>query len=87
LYDQWRSNVIPSEDFEKFYRVEHFDNAGEMNTREDLQKTIPVISDFEEILQHVNEMSVLGADRIILHNVNRMQEAFIQDAGRYLLKQ
>ncbi len=81
LCDQWRSNIIPGEKFARFYKVEHFDAEGEKNSVEDVMKAIPVYTDIQEIKSHIREMSGLGAERIILHNVNRLQEEFIMDAS------
>lgn len=78
-YDQWRSNILPLEQLADYSRVKQFDEAAETTTPEEVKNVIPVYSDMRVLRKQMNEYLQLGIDRLILHNVNRGQETFIED--------
>lgn len=78
-YDQWRSNILSLEKLADYSRVKQFDEAAETTTPEEVKNVIPVYSDMRVLRDQLNEYLQLGIDRLILHNVNREQEAFIED--------
>jgi coenzyme F420-dependent glucose-6-phosphate dehydrogenase len=85
-YDQWRNNVLPPEMLATLQYVSHFDVAGRAVTRDDLQQRLPISDDPAFFQARIREFQDVGCDHIILHNVNRHQEEFIEDFGRVVLK-
>jgi coenzyme F420-dependent glucose-6-phosphate dehydrogenase len=79
-WDQWRSNVLPREKLADLYTVEQFDAASEGISREEVLRAIPVFTSMDALHEQVKRLEqATGASRIILHNVNRLQEEFLQD--------
>lgn len=78
-FDQWRSNILPVEKLADMHKVEHFDDAGKNTSIADVIDIIPVITDMEELHQRIKVYEELGAERIVLHNINKMHEEFIAD--------
>lgn len=78
-YDQWRSNLLSTDRLANLSRVEQFDNAAKSVTIEDVKNSIPVYTDMTALREQLHTYAQLGVDEIILHNVNRMQELFIED--------
>lgn len=84
-YDQWRTNILSPQDLADISRVEQFDKKSESITREDLKEKILITSDIEACLKYIEPIIGLGIDNLILHNVNRNQEDFIEDFGATVL--
>lgn len=80
---QWRSNIISEENLPDLYKPEHFDNAAKNITQDDLEKKIDIITNIEELFEKISELDTMQVSRVILHNVNRNQEKFIQDFAAY----
>jgi len=78
-FDQWRSNILPPEKINGLHRVEEFDEACNHMKIEDVMESIPIFSDMSELLQIIDQLESTDAERIILHNVNRLHEDFIED--------
>lgn len=83
-YDQWRSNILPPDQLADFSEVSQFEKAAKGTTRLDVENAIPIYSEIGVLQKQVNAYLGLGVDRLILHNVNRMQDIFIEDFGRLL---
>ncbi|MCC6287420.1 MAG: TIGR03885 family FMN-dependent LLM class oxidoreductase [Chitinophagaceae bacterium] len=81
-YDQWRSNVLPAEKLANYARVEQFDEASENILPGEVMHAIPVYSDIYALRKSIQEYLSLDIDRLILHNVSRHQEIFIEDYGQ-----
>jgi len=81
-YDQWRSNVLPIDHLANLSQVEQFDKAAESVTAEEVRKAIPVYTDMTALREQLHAYAQLGVEGIILHNVNRLQEIFIEDYGQ-----
>jgi coenzyme F420-dependent glucose-6-phosphate dehydrogenase len=84
-YEQWRTNIFQGTVLGDLPSTEHFDAAAEFVKPEDLQKMVRVSSDPEEHIKWLEDDTKLEFERIILHNVNRDQETFIEDFGKYVL--
>lgn len=82
-FDQWRSNILPREKLADFYYVEQFDAAAEDVTPEQVLESVPVFTSIQSLMKELKPLIDLNVDRIILHNINRMQEEFINDYGHY----
>jgi coenzyme F420-dependent glucose-6-phosphate dehydrogenase len=85
-YDQWRNNVLPGEMLATLRYVSDFDIAGQAVTYEELRRQLPISNDPAFFHARIREYQEAGCDHIILHNVNRRQEEFIEDFGRVVLK-
>ncbi len=83
--EQWRTNVLDSDQLTDLKRIKDFEKAAEHVDLEELQKSVRISSDLEQHKQWIQEDISLGFSTIILHNVNRQQELFIRDFGRDLI--
>jgi probable non-F420 flavinoid oxidoreductase len=83
-YDQWRTNIFGGSVLADLWRVEQFDALGEMVQREELNQMINISNDLEVHAEKIRSYIDLGFENIILHNVNRDQQTFINDFSRIL---
>ena len=81
-YDQWRSNMLPVEQLADYDRVSQFDEVSKNISVEDVINAIPVYSDIRALRESIQKYLELDIDRLILHNVSRRQEIFIEDYGQ-----
>jgi coenzyme F420-dependent glucose-6-phosphate dehydrogenase len=78
-WDQWRSNLLPSEQLGDFYKPEQFDEATKDMTPGEVKNKVHVYTSMEQLLHMLHSLRAFNPTRIILHNVNRLQEEFIAD--------
>jgi hypothetical protein len=64
---------------------EHLDAAAEFITAEEVASEVRTSADLREHAEWLKTDIELGFTRLYLHNVNREQEAFIEDFGREVL--
>lgn len=86
-YDQWRTNILSSTILDDLWRVTQFDAAAQFVRPEDLKGMVHVSSSLQQHTDWIRQYIDLGFEKIILHNVNREQERFIQDFGDKVLPQ
>jgi len=84
-YDQWRTNIFESTVLGDMWMVEQFDAMGEFVQHNELEKMVRISSDVQEHIDWIKSDMELGFERIILHNVNKQQEGFINDFGENVL--
>lgn len=84
-WDQWRTNVLPPEILDDLWTVRQFDVTGEYVKKEDMRKFVNVSADVNKHIDWIRSYIDLGFEKIILHNVNREQERFIQDFGEKVI--
>ncbi len=84
-YDQWRANILSPDELADFTRPEQFDAAAEKITRQDIIDKVPIHENIPSLMEAIGKMDY--ADCIILHNVNKHQELFIQDYSRWKLSE
>jgi len=84
-FDQWRTNVFSGTALSDLWQVEQFDALGEFVQREELSKMVRISSDIQKHIDWIKQDMDLGFEKIVLHNVNRQQELFIQDFGEKVL--
>lgn len=84
-YDQWRSNCIEPHQLANLYSVEQFDALTEDIPLEKITANMPISSNPEDFVKTINEILSVGVEHIILHNVNRNQELFVEDFGTHVL--
>ncbi len=85
VFHQWRTNIFPGKVKGDLWKVEHFDALGEFVTIGDIKKKILVSSNIQQHIDSLKEYAELGFEKIILHNVGRNQEEFINVFGEKVL--
>lgn len=78
-FEQWRTNLLPQDKLTDYDHVRDFEQAAKNVTREQLKDVIPVYSTIEALKNQLQQYLQLDIDRLLLHNVNREQETFIDD--------
>lgn len=86
-YEQWRTNIFESSVLAELWKPEQFDAAAEFVKLKDLQQSINISSDIQQHIRWLKAYLDLGVDSLILHNVNREQELFIEDFGKLVIPQ
>lgn len=86
-YDQWRTNVLSSEILDDLWQVAQFDAAAQFVRPEDLKGMVHISASLQQHTDWIRPYIDLGFEKIILHNVNRGQERFINDFGDKVLPQ
>ncbi len=84
-FDQWRTNIFSGSVLGDLWKVEQFDALGDQVQPKQLSKMVRISDDLNQHLDWIQQDAELGFERIILHNVNRGQEQFIQDFGKQVL--
>ncbi len=84
-FDQWRTNIFQGSVLGDMPTVAHFDAAAEFVKPEDMFKHVRISSELTEHIEWIKKDIDLGIEKIILHNVNREQQLFIEDFGRKVL--
>ncbi|MDR6339521.1 putative non-F420 flavinoid oxidoreductase [Filimonas zeae] len=84
-YEQWRNNLLPSPLLADLAFPAQFDAAGQYISKEKVQNKIPVSSSLQYHTDKIGAYLETGCSRLILHNVNRQQERFIEDFGSRVL--
>ncbi len=85
VFDQWRTNIFPGKVKGDLWKVEHFDALGEFVTMKDIQEKMLVSSKIQQHIDSLKKYAALGFEKIILHNVGRNQEEFINEFGDKVL--
>ena len=80
-YDQWRTNIFQGTVLADLWRVEHFDAIGEFVKVDDLKENVHISSKADQHIAWLKQYVDLGFEKIILHNVGRNQEEFINVFG------
>jgi len=86
-HDQWRTNIFHSTVLGDLWQVEQFDELGKFVQPEELKGMVRISSDVQQHIDWIAKDMELGFERVILHNVNREQELFINDFGEKILPQ
>jgi coenzyme F420-dependent glucose-6-phosphate dehydrogenase len=84
-YEQWRTNVFPSEVLAELWRLDQFEAIARYVRPEDLDASIRISADPQRHQAWLQQDLALGVSQINLDNVNREQEAFISDFGERVL--
>jgi probable non-F420 flavinoid oxidoreductase len=84
-HDQWRANILSGPVLENLRTPEQLDAAAEFITAEEVASEVRTSADLDEHIEWLKTDIELGFTRLYLHNVNREQEAFIEDFGRGVL--
>jgi coenzyme F420-dependent glucose-6-phosphate dehydrogenase len=84
-HEQWRTNIFGRDIITDTAQVEQFEAIAEYVRPEDMRRSVLVSADLQVFVQRIREVAALGVEAVILHNVNRGQERFIEDFGREVL--
>jgi coenzyme F420-dependent glucose-6-phosphate dehydrogenase len=84
-HEQWRSNIFHSTVLGDLWQVEQFDELGKFVQPEELRDMVRISESLQQHVDWIGKDAELNFERIILHNVNRGQEAFIEAFGREVL--
>lgn len=84
-HDQWRNNIFRNVLLTELKTTEQFDAAGEFVAPDELAPHVRISADPPQHVEWIQQYAALGFDEIILHNVNRQQERFIQVFGEKVL--
>ena len=76
-HEQWRTNIFSGSVLGDLWQVEQFDALGEMVQPQEMHKMVRISANLQKHIDWIRQDMELGFDRIILHNVNRYQEQFI----------
>jgi len=82
-YEQWRSNLVSIEKLESFSQPEEFDLATQHLSKEEVKEKINFVENMDALFEKIQFCFDCDVDRIILHNVNSMQDRFIEDFKKY----
>ena len=76
-WEQWKNNILPSKVTSDILTPEQFDIIGNKVRKEDMEKHVIIGSEPEVFINKINEFQNLGFEKIVVHNVNRDQENFL----------
>lgn len=84
-WEQWRNNIFPSKLLSEINTADQFDDLGAMVNPEDLQGHVIASSSADLFIEKIKAFEAMGFEKIILHNVNKEQEAFVEFFGKEVL--
>jgi len=84
-YDQWRTNIFTSPVLADLRSPQQFDAIAEFVKPEDMYQYVRISPDLQQHIEWLQQDIELGFEVITLHNVNREQQAFIEDFGEKVL--
>jgi probable non-F420 flavinoid oxidoreductase len=85
-FDQWRSNLVAAEKLSNLDSPADFDREAQSISIKEVEEKVPLYTDIEQVRDKAEEYFKAGADRVILHNVNREQQYFIKSYEKILAK-
>jgi coenzyme F420-dependent glucose-6-phosphate dehydrogenase len=80
-HHQWRNNIFKNVLMTELRTPEQFDAAGEFVTPDELSEHVRISADPQQHIEWLQKDLELGFDELLLHNVNREQEQFIEVFG------
>ncbi|WP_420155560.1 TIGR03885 family FMN-dependent LLM class oxidoreductase [Siphonobacter sp.] len=86
-YEQWRSNVLPNTVLTEIRNPEQFDALGDQVNPAVVEEMINISADIQQHIAWLEEYRSLGFEQLLIHNVNREQELFIDTFGEKVIPQ
>ncbi len=84
-WEQWKNLIFPSKLIADIDSPEKFDALG-MNTRkEDLEQHVIIGNDAKVFIEKIKKFKEMGFEKVIIHNVNKQQEDYINFFGKEVL--
>lgn len=84
-YQQWRNNIFKNIVMTELRTPQQFDAAGEFVKPEALNEHVRISADPQQHIEWLEKDIELGFDELLLHNVNREQQLFIEDFGEKVI--
>ena len=84
-YEIWPNAAIKGELSQELPNPEHFEQAAQMVTPDDLAESIPCGPDLDRLRESIDEYADAGFDHVYLHQIGPDQETFVRMAERELL--
>jgi coenzyme F420-dependent glucose-6-phosphate dehydrogenase len=84
-HQQWRNNIFKNILMTELRTPGQFDAAGEFVQPDELSEHVRISADPQQHIEWLQNDIELGFDELILHNVNREQEQFIEVFGAKVL--
>lgn len=84
-WEQWKNNIFPSKLISEIHTADQFDALGAQVRKEDIPHHVLVGSDASFFIEKIKAYAELGFTKIIIHNVNKQQEKFIDFFGSEVL--
>lgn len=84
-HEQWRNNVFKNSVMTELRTPQQFDAVGELVTPEAFTESVRVSSEPQQHIEWLQQDIELGFDELLLHNVSREQEQFIEVFGEKVL--
>lgn len=84
-HQQWRNNIFKNILMTELQTPQQFDAAGEFVQPQELNGQVRISADPQQHIDWLQKDIELGFDELILHNVNRDQQQFIEVFGEQVL--
>ena len=84
-HEQWRNNVFKSALLSELQMPAQFDAAGEFVKPDELDGPVRISSEPQQHIEWLQKDLEMGFSELILHNVNREQQQFIEAFGEKVL--
>jgi len=84
-FEQWKTNIFESSLLADLTSVAQFEAAAKYVRPEDMHEAVHISADLEEHLEILSKYRDMGFENLILHNVNKNQQTFIEDFGKHIL--
>ncbi|HEY9691037.1 MAG TPA: TIGR03885 family FMN-dependent LLM class oxidoreductase [Oculatellaceae cyanobacterium] len=84
-HEQWRNNVFKSALLSELQMPAQFDAAGEFVQPDELDGPVRISSEPQQYIEWLQKDLEMGFSELILHNVNREQQQFIEAFGDQVL--
>lgn len=84
-YEQWKTNIFASDLLSELRNPKQFEQAAKFVTPDEMKRVVHISSEPEDHIEWLNDYLKLGFTELILHNVNKNQEVFLQVFGEKVL--
>ena len=84
-WEQWKNNIFPSKLISDIKTADQFDALGSSVRKEDVKKHVIIGTEPEVFIEKIKAFHELGFEKIIIHNVNKEQEQYIDFFGKQVL--
>jgi coenzyme F420-dependent glucose-6-phosphate dehydrogenase len=84
-HEQWKTNVFGSDMMAELRTPMQFEQAAQHLKPEEMTDHVIVSNDPDEHIDHLGNFIELGFYELVLHNVNKKQEQFIDVFGEKVL--
>jgi coenzyme F420-dependent glucose-6-phosphate dehydrogenase len=86
-YEQWKTNIFGSDMLAELRNPEQFEQAGQHVKPEELQGPVNISHEFQKHIEWLEKYIEMGFTEIVLHNVNKKQDQFIESFAENVIPQ